>query len=150
MVEWACSYRNSEDRVVTWGRTTSDEMCMFLGLYYPRDIKTEYCSMTSDYSGRYFGGIWMGNGVADGATTAACFQSAKPASVDKGDSFSACINDSCPKIAKEMSDVARCLATRGLGMCATECGGSDLTACGACVNSKCSPFFAPLAAASCQ
>ena len=40
---------------------------MFLGLYYPKDTKTELCSMTNDWSGRYLGANWIGNGAATGA-----------------------------------------------------------------------------------
>ena len=47
MIDFRCSYTNNETHDINQGRTTRDEMCMFLGLYYPKDAKTEVCSMTT-------------------------------------------------------------------------------------------------------
>ena len=67
MIDFRCSYTNNETHDIYQGRTTRDEMCMFLGLYYPRDTKTEVCSMTNDWSGRYLGANWFGTGTATGS-----------------------------------------------------------------------------------
>ncbi len=152
LIDFACKYKNTESRVVTQGRTTKDEMCVFAGVYYPRDIKTEYCSLTNDFSGRFMGGLWIGNGTKTGAQTAGCFQGAKATSEDKGASFFGCVTDSCPKSSKETSDVARCLSTSGLGMCATDCAGATANPanCKTCIGTKCTPAFTALAAATCQ
>ncbi len=144
LIDFACSYKNDEARVVSQGFTTKDEMCIFFGLYYPRDVKTEYCSLTNDFSGIAFGGLWVGNGTKDGAATAQCM------STSSGTSLYGCVVDSCPKISKEASNAGRCLATKGLKMCATECGGNDEAACKTCVGTKCGPALMALSAATCM
>ena len=147
MIDFHCKYRNNEGQTISQGRTTRDEMCMFVGLYYPKDTKTELCSMTNDSSGRYLGANWIGNGVATGAQTAGCLQAATGASAVRGD-FDACVVNACPAISAETSSAARCLASRGLGQCATECG-TDMAACSACVGAQCTPAMTALATAVC-
>ena len=124
MIDFRCKYMNNEAHTISQGRTTRDEMCMFVGLYYPKDMKTELCSMTDDWGGRYLGANWIGNGTAGGAQTAGCLQAATGASAAHGD-FDACVVNACPAISAETSSAARCLASRGLGQCPTECGGTD-------------------------
>jgi len=148
LIDFRCNYRNNEARTISQGRTTRDEMCMFLGLYYPKDTKTELCSLSDDASGRYLGANWIGNGTASGAQTAGCLQAATGASAMKGD-LDACVVNACAAISAQTSSATRCLATRGLGMCATECGGTDQAACSACVGEKCTPAMTALATAAC-
>jgi hypothetical protein len=149
MIDFRCDYMNTEDRNVFQGLTTRDEMCMFVGLYYPKDTKTELCSMTDDWKGRYLGANWIGNGSATGAQTAGCLQAAVGASAMDGD-FDGCIVNACPAVSAQTSDAARCLATRGLGMCATECGEGDTATCRECVGAKCTPAMQALGAAACS
>jgi hypothetical protein len=148
MIDFRCEYKNDEARRISQGRTTRDEMCMFVGLYYPRDVKTEICSMTDDWSGRYLAANWIGNGTASGAATAGCLQAATAETAADGD-FDACVVNACPAISAQSSSAARCLASRGLGQCATECG-TDPAACTACVGEKCTPAMTALAMASCS
>jgi hypothetical protein len=148
MIDFRCEYKNDEARRISRGRTTRDEMCMFVGLYYPRDVKTELCSMTDDWSGRYLAANWIGNGTASGAATAGCLQAATAETAADGD-FDACVVNACPAISTETSSAARCLASRGLGQCATECG-TDRAACSACVGEKCTPAMTALATSSCS
>jgi hypothetical protein len=149
MIDFSCDYRNNEARRISQGRTTRDEMCMFIGLYYPKDTKTELCSITDDSSGRYLGANWIGNGTSTGAQTAGCLQAATGASAMPGD-LDACVVNACPGISAQTSSATRCLATRGLGMCATECGGTDPAACSACVGTQCTPAMTALAGAACS
>jgi len=148
MIDFSCDYRNNEARTIHQGRTTRDEMCMFLGLYYPKDTKTELCSLTDDWSGRFLGANWLGGGTAGGAQTAGCLQAATGPSAMPGD-LDACVVNACFAISGQTSMATRCLASRGLGMCATECGGTDMAACSACVGEKCTPAMTALAAAVC-
>jgi hypothetical protein len=151
MIDFRCSYVNNETRDVNQGRTTRDEMCMFIGLYYPKDTKTEVCSMTNDWSGRYLGANWIGTGTATGLQTAGCLQaatangSAAPGAVD------ACVVRACPEISAETSNAVRCLGSRGFGMCADMCSGAaaDPAACMACASEKCAPAMMTLAATAC-
>jgi hypothetical protein len=147
LIDFKCSYMNTEDRVVSQGRTTRDEMCMFLGLYYPKDTKTELCSITDDWKGRYLRANWVGRGTTGGAGTATCLGAATGPDAAPGD-FDACVVGSCPALSSEVSNAARCLATKGLGRCA-ECSGDDKAACGECVNTTCGPMMTALGAADC-
>jgi hypothetical protein len=149
MIDFRCDYMNKESRTISQGLTTRDEMCMFVGLYYPKDTKTELCSMTDDAKGRYLGANWIGSGAATGVETMNCLQTATGAAAADGD-FDACMVNACPAISGPTSDAARCLATRGLGMCATECGGDDMAACRTCVGAKCTPAMTALAGAACS
>jgi hypothetical protein len=148
MIDFRCNYMNNEDHTISQGRTTRDEMCMFLGLYYPKDTKTELCSMTDDWGGRYLAANWIGNGTVGGLQTAGCLQAATGDAAAHGD-IDACVVNACPAISAETSSATRCLASRGLGQCATECGGTDMTACRTCVGEKCTPAMTALAAAVC-
>ncbi len=105
--------------------------------------------MTDDAGGRYLGANWIGNGTAGGAQSAGCLQAATGASGAPGD-IDACVVNACPSIAAEVSGATRCLASRGLGQCATECGGTDQAACAACVGEKCTPAMTALAGAVCS
>ncbi len=149
LIDFRCNYMNNEDHTISQGLTTRDEMCMFLGLYYPKDMKTEVCSMTNDWSGRYLGANWIGNGTAAGLQTAACLQAAvQPAAAD-GD-LDACIVNACPAISAATSTATRCLASRGLGQCPTECAGAEITAdCRTCVSAQCTPAMTALAGTVC-
>jgi copper type II ascorbate-dependent monooxygenase-like protein len=153
MIDFHCNYTNNETHMVSQGRTTRDEMCMFIGLYYPRDTKSEICSMTDDWSGRYLGASWIGNGTAAGLVTAACLQAATQMTAAMGD-FDACVVNACPAISALTSTAARCLASKGLGQCATECAGSTGTnvtpECRACVVGICTPAMMTLAGAACS
>lgn len=149
MIDFRCNYTNNETRMVSQGRTTRDEMCMFIGLYYPRDVKSEICSMTDDWSGRQLGASWIGNGTAGGLATAACLQAATQPTAAMGD-FDGCVVNACPAISAETSTAARCLASKGLGQCPTECAGTTITTeCRACVVGQCTPAMTTLASTAC-
>lgn len=148
-IDYSCQYNNSEARNVMQGLSANDEMCMFIGLYYPRHRQTELCGLNDTWSAAFIGGRWVGNGTKTGPETAACFMTAKPPSQDKGDSFYGCVVDSCPGISAPMSDAARCLATNGLGQCAAACEQTS-EACQACVGQTCGPAVQALASAPCQ
>jgi hypothetical protein len=149
LIDYKCEYANREDRVVTQGLATTDEMCMFVGLYYPRNRKFELCGLNDQWAGAFVGAQWVGSGSKGGLETVGCFMSAKDSAEDKGESFYGCVVDSCPRIAKETSNVARCLATRGFGQCEEACKTSG-AACKLCFAPKCQDAFMALAAAKCE
>lgn len=149
-LDYRCGYDNKENRVVTQGLSTKDEMCMLLGLYYPRNRQFELCGLNKDWSGAFMGARWIGSGTMDGVATASCFMTAKPAREDGGDSFYGCVVNSCPKISTEASNAARCLATHGFGKCGEECKDESSEACKACVGPACMKDMAALAPAKCE
>jgi hypothetical protein len=148
-IDVRCDYWNNETRTVVQGGTMDDEMCVFLGLYYPKDAQTELCSIMADGGGRYLGARWIGSGAADGAATAACLRAATGPAAAASD-IDACVVGACPPISAETSNATRCLASRGLGQCAAACGGADTAACEACVSETCSPAMTALAVAACS
>lgn len=151
-VDFQCDYSNTTDHTIIQGLSTADEMCMFIGLYYPKDRQTELCGLNADWSGAFWGAAWIGGGTVDGAGTATCLNGAKPKSVDNGASFYACVIDSCPTISVPVTAAARCLATNGLGACSSECDSTntDATACQACVAQNCGSAMQALATATCS
>ena len=150
-IDFRCSYTNDETHDVNQGRTTRDEMCMFLGLYYPKDTKSEVCSMTSDWSGRYLGADWIGTGTATGLQTAACLQTAFAGGAPPPGAVSTCVVNACPGISAQTSTAVRCIVSRGHGVCATECAGSepDQEVCTPCVREQCTPVMLALAGTDC-
>jgi hypothetical protein len=149
MIDFRCNYMNNETHAITQGRTTRDEMCMFLGLYYPKDTKTEVCSMTDDWSGRQLGANWVGSGRVSGLVTAACLQGAATPTATAAD-LAPCVVNACPGISAATSTATRCLASRGLGQCPTECDGTDDEACSTCVSGVCTPAMTALAMTGCS
>jgi hypothetical protein len=149
LIDYRCEYDNPEDRVVTQGLSTRDEMCMLVGVYYPRNRQFELCGLDDTWDGGFFGARWVGSGSKTGAETVRCMMAAKPSDMDGGDSFYSCVVDSCPRISHEMSNATRCLVTQGGGECIQDCK-SGGEACRACFMPKCQPLMEQLAAARCE
>jgi hypothetical protein len=157
LIDFSCSYKNGGDQTVLQGLTVKDEMCVFTGLYYPRHLQTELCSLTPDgVIGRFMGGLWVGNGSADGKATADCIRGSDIVATkrifpaDKGDSLSQCVIASCPKISLQMSGVVRCWATQGLTACGAMCVHAQDAGCKSCLESTCGTALTALSAATCQ
>jgi Copper type II ascorbate-dependent monooxygenase, C-terminal domain len=149
LIDYRCQYDNPESRVITQGLSTRDEMCMLVGLYYPRDRQFELCGINETWDGSFFGARWIGNGDVAGDQTLSCLMQARSAEDDKGDSLFGCVTDSCPKITVEVSNAVRCLSTRASASCEEECkAGKD--ACQQCYMPKCRPMLDALAVATCN
>lgn len=147
-VDFQCDYQNTTDHTIFQGLSTKDEMCMFLGLYYPKDRQTELCGLNAEWKGAFWGATWIGQGAADGATTAACLGAAKDRSEDGGESFFKCVFDSCPTINTQLSAAVRCLGTQGLGACGPQCS-TDAASCKACIQTQCAESVSTLSKATC-
>src|SRR5262249_26978221 len=61
-LDYHCDYQNGESRTVLQGLSTKDEMCMLIGVYYPKDAKTELCSPDGTFDHLSEAGTWMGKG----------------------------------------------------------------------------------------
>jgi hypothetical protein len=118
--DYYCDYRNTSAKSIYQGPRTTDEMCMLIGSYYPRDPRTARCL---DAGGNLPGGDWIGQGTATCATTMGCFQGAK-----SFQDMTDCVLASKPDVAHPVSELARCLfvATNPLQQC-----GAQIQACGA-------------------
>jgi hypothetical protein len=148
-IDYRCEYDNREDRVVTQGLSTKDEMCMLLGLYFPKNRQFELCGLDDTWAGGFMGAQWIGSGAASGRETVDCLLGAEDPDKDKGDSFFGCVVQSCPRISQPMSDAARCLYTKGLGKCSTACEASG-DGCSACYRPICQESVDTLALAQCS
>lgn len=122
-LDYRCDFQNPEDRTVIQGGKTTDEMCMLIGSYYPRDPMMEVCQ-----EGTYFG-----SGTKSCAETAGCVLGARDP-----ETFYGCVVNSCPAVATQMTEALRCQFTRGGAACAEACRG-DTQACQACVQQTCKP-----------
>ncbi len=146
-IDYRCGYDNKEERTVLQGLATTDEMCMFIGLYYPRDEQTEFCADDQMGEKRFLAARWIGTGTADGAATADCLSRAM--SGPRGDgALYGCVVDSCETISRPMSEATRCLATSG-DTCKAACK-TEGEACGTCLRQACEAPFSELAAATCS
>ncbi|MSP59875.1 MAG: hypothetical protein EXR72_05960 [Myxococcales bacterium] len=134
-IDYRCSYSNHEARTIMQGPTTKDEMCMFIGVYYPYDEGLTYCS--PDTIGRQsMAATWFGTGAKSCSDFLDCVEKVGDPEKEQGAPFNQCIIDTCPSVAGEMSEVLKCLFTNGDGQCDAQCGkvGKDCELClyGAC------------------
>jgi hypothetical protein len=149
-IDYTCFYQNGENREITQGQTTKDEMCMFLGSYYPRNRELEQCQQLVPGQGATF----IGTGTADGAKTLQCFRSAgmsQDQSARKATYFG-CVVDSCPAIATPLTAYVKCqLASSGAaGVCASSCDGTNPTACSECMLAACGDSINALSTVPCN
>jgi hypothetical protein len=118
--DYQCNYKNTESREVFQGAKASDEMCMLIGSYYPRDDKSAQCL---NEAGNNFDGEWIGSGTQTCAQTITCVQTELTES-----NIARCIQASKSSVSKPLSDTMKCfLRSQNPEVdCATE-----LTTCGA-------------------
>jgi hypothetical protein len=114
--DYHCDYQSALDHDVYQGPRSTDEMCMLIGSYYPRDPQTAGCS---DEQGN-MAGEWVGNGSASCAATWTCFQGAfqQPNALH---GITDCVDKASPEVAAETSALLRCIfAKNDAAMCGTE------------------------------
>ena len=131
-IDYTCQFQNPEDRQVRQGATTKDEMCMFLGTYYPRNEELESCGISTAGAGATF----IGTGTADGKTTLQCLNK-YGGDEDPGNLYG-CVQDSCAAIGVQVTAHLTCqiTATGKNGTCEAACSGGNAEACGACMNAN--------------
>lgn len=105
-LDYFCDYESSEDRVVYQGPRSTDEMCMLIGSYYPADPRTANC-MGAD--GADLGGEWVGDGASTCAETMACLFGIDLGVPDPLLPITDCMLAADPAVARESSDLLRCL-----------------------------------------
>jgi hypothetical protein len=103
-IRFACGYQNPEPRNVAQGQETTDEMCMFIGAYWPRNASWERCGY--DGAGRNFG-----TGTMSGAQFVDCWNKSTKTTFGGGSASSAdryasqrCVTESCPKVSALAND----------------------------------------------
>jgi hypothetical protein len=146
-IDYHCNYRNETDHTVLQGLTTKDEMCVIVGLYYPRDAKTELCSPDGTFANLGRAGTWMGSGG-----TAGCMESLGClGQATDSDSTYQCILNACPSVAKPLNDAFRCSGASQPN-CTMNCAhdSDPMTCVQTCVQTACTPQLAACGTATCK
>ncbi len=136
-IDYHCDYTNLENRNVAQGLQTTDEMCMYQGTYWPRDLSLENCVSAAgniDEAGRNYG-----YGTKTGADFLSCFWTtpqAGPAGCSGGGCLSGgpatsaaryaaygCVTQTCPKASGPITPYLDCVGSSAAS-CQAQC--SDL------------------------
>lgn len=133
-IDYRCDYRNTEGREVLQGPSTRDEMCAFLGAYYPYSRELENCTQPT----------FMGSGTKSCSETLACVQQ----SFSDQRKHIPCIVDSCPQVAAPLTTAYLCMGNAVYGACQAACK-ADPMQCQSCVQSACMADMAACSAARC-
>ena len=114
-IEFRCDYMNNGDATVWQGARSTDEMCMFLGSYWPADPTTSLCSSDSEapLQTNFLGADWVGDGQADCPETLECVQAALQAPGDPMPAGTDCVLAARPESAALASDMVRCFLKGG-------------------------------------
>jgi hypothetical protein len=114
-IEYTCEYTNSQDRTVNQGLKTTDEMCMFIGQYYPRDAMLDNCGPAAGF-------VTLGDpiyhGDKAGPETLQCWMEAEAVPGTFTNAQQDCITSSCA--ASEVWDYLIC-AGDNTDTCADSC-----------------------------
>lgn len=111
-IKWSCGYQNRESRNVAQGQQTTDEMCMFVGLYWPQNPLLDWC-MSPKLLTAYSAGRPFGTGTMNGAQYSDCWAKSAgnaaltgggPASADARYAAQRCVTESCPKVSAQVND----------------------------------------------
>lgn len=109
-LEYECTYNNPEMRDVFQGPRTTDEMCMFVGTYYPRKPELDVCATASGRG--QIGMDWVGSGSKTCQESFDCAMGGITSNLGNFqgmlESLSTCIEASDPAVSKEMSAAVRC------------------------------------------
>jgi hypothetical protein len=124
-IDYHCDYTNLEARNVAQGQWTTDEMCMFVGAYWPRDPNLDTCVSANGHD--YLGGHSYGYGTKTGADFLSCFWNTPqptggggPASSDSRYAAYGCITQTCPKASGPITPYIDCIVTNNKS-CQTQC-----------------------------
>jgi hypothetical protein len=147
-LRYYCDYDNSQGTQAYYqGQSAANnEMCMFVGLYYPAmPVSDEEC----------YAGDTYGTGTASCTDTLSCLAACPPDDAGTSDSsgpqqvdFSPCIQQcfaqSCPDSAGPLRTALDCIQSQ----CATQCASSG-EACNSCVAASCASQYEACASATC-
>ena len=144
-LDFRCDYVNTESRDVAQGLKTSDEMCMLIGPYYPKDPRIDQCVDEQGLPAE----TWIGSGAATCAAAMECFTTALFSGDGDPGVLYGCVVDSCEGAADEISSFVRCEMSAGYGACDAECDAS-VDGCAACISTACAAEVGACEAAACD
>jgi hypothetical protein len=109
-IRWSCEFANPEDRDVAQGQETTDEMCMFLGTYWPRSPEMDWC-MTPNSSSAYTASRLLAEGTSDGAEFLKCWNQSPqivggggPRSAEARYATQRCFTQSCAAVSGRVQE----------------------------------------------
>ena len=107
-----CDYSNTEPRTVWQGPRSTDEMCMFIGSYYPAKPHTSLCSSDPDAPNetQSMGADWVGQGSGTCAEALGCVDAIGEAE-DFIQEVTNCVLATAPSESQVLSAALRCLLT---------------------------------------
>jgi hypothetical protein len=155
-VRTECRYHGDDHPLVVQGQDKLDnEMCMFIGYYYPMVPREsggaafENCIQTPVPGGV---GDAFGTGARSCAESLSCIQSCPPGDaprpadgrIDVGACWQKCIVDSCASASAPLNALADCVRES----CAADCAGGG-SSCSSCVIAKCGGQYGACQAQSC-
>lgn len=135
-IDFRCSYTNPEVRDVKQGPKTTDEMCLFLGLYSPPSAEAEWCGPDSKHLST------LATVVGDGDLTCAqsldCWSRHDSKSSDPAEVYAAqrCVTAACEKASGHLMPYVYCWRDHA-DACERECRAQLGDACNAlCVSAQ--------------
>jgi hypothetical protein len=103
-IDYECNYENTGTTEVIQGLSAAtNEMCVLLGAYYPRDTKFESCSTTGNFNDESSAATYIGSGTTSCSDSLTCLGSATTDA-----SFFSCMVDSCPGAAVPLTAALAC------------------------------------------
>jgi hypothetical protein len=134
-ITYACDFENTETSTIVQGESADvNEMCMFVGSYWPRKSETfEWC----------YDGVTGQGGTASAAATITCLVLCGQ---DNPECSAGCWKNACPNAPMKIAQSRDCLP-----QCMSKCsGGLQSAACAECANELCPEKYAELMAATCE
>jgi hypothetical protein len=157
-IDFQCRYTNREARAVSQGFASTDEMCMFLGFYWPQDLAFENCENPArERNGMATAGIVYGDGKRTGSEFLDCFWDLpEPVFAGAFDDMArfetlSCFTSTCPKASAGLNPYVLCVL-EGTAACTERCTGSSQPGCvQECLNQgRCQNEYQTLRAATCD
>jgi hypothetical protein len=132
-IDYECHYTNPEARNVAQGFASTDEMCMFIGTYWPKDAALETCSRAASVgkpASNSTASIGYGSGPATGTTKngadfLGCWWSSPRVTSGTGDDPKrfqtlSCFTQTCPQASPPQRPYLSCLGENSAS-CQSEC-----------------------------
>jgi hypothetical protein len=108
-IDYECNYENTGTTTIIQGLSAAtNEMCVLLGAYYPRDEKFETCSTTGTWNDLSNAATYIGSGTTTCQDSLTCIGSAQ-----SDEAFFACMVDSCPGAATALTASLACFSANG-------------------------------------
>jgi hypothetical protein len=141
-LRFECDYDNTNgtQEYFQGPSAANNEMCMFVGTYYPdMGQLADYCLTGPDM---------FGTGSATCAESMTCIASCGSSSLGPGASpcLQKCVVQSCPKASTSLIPLLECVKNS----CSMQCGGTMSSACTSCVASSCGSQWTACQQQSCN